>query len=65
MTTWKDSIHRRDDVKAAFEEGARAAMDVAREQWNNEWAEPELDADRLHRIWRESQARKLLEKPLD
>jgi hypothetical protein len=50
MTTWKDSLMRRDEVKAAFEEGWRAFRDGSSETW------PEA--------WTRSKARKRLELPL-
>jgi hypothetical protein len=50
MTTWKDSLERRDEVKAAFLEG-----------WKERGQDVELDPERA---WQDSQARARLEKPL-
>lgn len=55
MTTWKDSLMRRDEVKAAFEEGYKTGFGD-----RTEGREPAM-ADR----WEKSAARKqLCEKPL-
>jgi ClpP class serine protease len=56
MTSWKDSLMRRDEVKAAFLEGLKAGA------WLTTSEVPAAEQDRL---WLESQARKqLVEKPL-
>jgi hypothetical protein len=56
MTTWKDSLERRDEVKAAYLEGLELGMDMS-----------VLDDEReaaVKECWETSEARARLEKPL-
>ena len=59
MTTWKDSLERRDEVKAAFIEGAMGGY------WSDD---PSLPEDHVRQLaekdWQDSNARKRLENPL-
>jgi hypothetical protein len=59
MTTWKDSLERRDEVKAAYIEGHLAAFEFEA-GCVSEGAKQQAEAD-----WNESDARKRLENPLD
>jgi hypothetical protein len=59
--TWKDSLMRRDEVKAAFIEGVRFAM---RSVEADDGFTPDIDGFQLEEAWRRSDARKALEKPL-
>ena len=52
MTTWKDALQRRDDVREAFLEGCQAAY-----LGNDETFDPE-------KAWEVSEARKKLQEPL-
>lgn len=57
---------RRDETRAAFEEGAKWAQEQFRDVWSDPDAgEPELDRHVVDEGWRRSEARKRLEKPLD
>lgn len=69
MTTWKDSLERRNEVKAAFAEGARAAAQQMTDEWESILDDPEagppiFDQIKLDVVWSRSDARKALEKPL-
>lgn len=56
---------RRDEVKAAFIEGAKLAVELAADvAADPEMGSPDLDNFELERAWHRSDARKRLEKPL-
>lgn len=61
MTTWKDSLERRDEVRQAFEEGVRFAM---RSVEDADGFTPDIDRHAIDEAWRRSEARARLEKPL-
>lgn len=60
MTSWKDSLQRRDEVKAAFVAGYLAALADDGNPYT-----PEAAQRMAEEAWAESVARKRLEKPLD
>lgn len=59
MTSWKDSLERRDEVKAAFIEGYCACVDGDMKAVPNGKAR-----EFAEQAWQLSDARKQLQKPL-
>jgi hypothetical protein len=62
MTTWKDSLQRRDEVRTAFIEGFLECPSSAGDELGG--ASAEEWQGMAEQAWLESAARKRLEKPL-
>lgn len=60
VTSWKDSLQRRDEVKAAFVEGYLGALDDDANPYSEDAARTMAEER-----WTESAARRKLEEPLE